>query len=153
MGGEHRVVIDLPDPAATEDLGRRLAARLAAGDALLLEGELGAGKTTLARALIRHRAGCPIEVPSPTFNLVLPYELPGLTIWHFDLYRLSGAAEVAELGFDEALESGAALVEWPDRLEGLAGDAALWIRLAIVDGGRRATLSGPKRTMERFDVT
>jgi tRNA threonylcarbamoyl adenosine modification protein YjeE len=83
-----------------------------------LEGDLGAGKTELARAVIRSLAGADIPVPSPTFTLLQAYELPGLTVTHADLYRLSDPSEVLELGLDEAWEQGAVLVEWPER----AGD-------------------------------
>ncbi len=81
-----------------------------------LEGDLGAGKSTLARACIQFLAGAAIEVPSPTFTLVQTYELPALCVWHADLYRLTDPGEVDELGLDEALDSGALLIEWPDRL-------------------------------------
>ncbi len=109
-------ILALPDQAATEVLAVRLAAVLRPGDLIALGGDLGAGKTTLARALIRAAAGAEIEVPSPTFTLVQVYDLPIGAVWHFDLYRLSGPDEVIELGWDEARAEGVALVEWPDRL-------------------------------------
>ncbi len=114
----HTLTLFLPHEAATVRLARRLATLLKAGDLVTLSGELGAGKTALARALIRTLSprGEAEEVPSPTFTLAQNYETPGLNLWHFDLYRLASADEVAELGFDDALQTGAALVEWPDRL-------------------------------------
>lgn len=107
----------LPDLAATEALAARLAGLARPGDALLLEGPLGAGKSALARAFLRAAAGDPVlEVPSPTFTLVQTYDLPGgKSAHHFDLYRLSGPGGLVELGWDEARE-GIVLVEWPDRL-------------------------------------
>ncbi|MFP4003899.1 MAG: tRNA (adenosine(37)-N6)-threonylcarbamoyltransferase complex ATPase subunit type 1 TsaE [Alphaproteobacteria bacterium] len=114
----HTLTLVLADEAATVRLARALAPHLKAGDLVTLAGDLGAGKTALARALVRalSRRGEGEEVPSPTFTLAQSYETPRLVLWHFDLYRLSGPDEVAELGFDDALQTGAALVEWPDRL-------------------------------------
>ncbi len=110
------VEIELTTSEATERLGAKIARLLRLGDAVLLRGELGAGKSTLARGLVRALTTPDEEVPSPTFTLVQAYEGPEFTIAHLDLYRLSGPEEVYELGFDEALEEGVALVEWPQRL-------------------------------------
>jgi N-acetylmuramate 1-kinase len=96
-----------------------IAAALEPGDLVTLSGDLGAGKTTFARALIRHLAGDEtIEVPSPTFTLIQTYDLPRFTLVHADLYRLSGAAELVELGFDDLPEGAVVLMEWPDRAAG-----------------------------------
>lgn len=147
MAAERRLA--LADPAATRALGRRLAALLRPGDLVALEGDLGAGKSELARAVIRARAGAAIEVPSPTFTLVQGYDLPGLRVTHADLYRLGAAEEVLELGLDEALATGALLVEWPERAGPLLPAAArLTIRLSVPDPAaplRRAALlvAGP----------
>jgi len=99
----------------------RLAGLLAPGDMLALRGGLGAGKTALSRALIRHLLGhADEEVPSPTFTLVQMYDAPDFTIWHFDLYRLEDEErDILELGWEEARRGGVALVEWPERLGGL----------------------------------
>lgn len=115
-------MIDLPDEAATQALGARIAAVLRPGDVVALSGDLGAGKTTLARAILAG-LGHAGEVPSPTFAIVQPYDPPDLRIpvWHVDLYRLEHAEEAAELGLDEARREAALIVEWPERL----GDA-LW---------------------------
>ena len=138
------VTITLPDPAATEALAARLAARARRGDALLLEGPLGAGKSTFARAFLRAASGDPaLEVPSPTFTLVQGYELPAGPAHHFDLWRLEGPADLAELGWDEARE-GIVIVEWPDRLGALRPEDALTVALApgAAEDERVATLTG-----------
>jgi tRNA threonylcarbamoyladenosine biosynthesis protein TsaE len=142
-----RMRIRLDTLAATEALGQRLAGRLRAGDAVLLSGPLGAGKSALARALLRAATADPaLEVPSPTFTLVQSYPLPGgLTAHHFDLYRLDGPAGLVELGWQEARE-GVVLVEWPDRLGPLAPADALRITLTPCEGeareAREAELAG-----------
>ncbi len=110
--------LTLPDPAAATRLGAAIAARLRRGEAVCLTGPLGAGKSTLARGLIRALTTPDEEVPSPTFTLVQSYAGPRLAVAHFDLYRLKSAAEVFELGLDEALATGVAVIEWPERLGG-----------------------------------
>ena len=135
--------IPLPDTIATQRLGQALAGLLAAGDAVLLEGDLGAGKTTLARALLRALCGSPdMEVPSPSYTLVQVYDAPVAEVAHFDLWRLDGPDALHELGWDDACE-GIVLVEWPDRLGTLAPPAALHIHLLhTAGGGRVARLEG-----------
>jgi len=132
--------MSLPDESATERLGATLAERLRVGDVVGLKGELGAGKTTLARAIIRAAAGDPeLIVPSPTFTLVEVYETPRGSFWHFDLYRLEAAEQVYELGWEEALAEGIALVEWPERLGELL-PKHLSVTLEVADDGRLALL-------------
>src|SRR3712207_8373434 len=128
---EGPITLHLDSLAATERLAARLASVLRPGDALLLEGPLGAGKSALARAVLRRLAGdLALEVPSPSFTLVQSYDLPGGgAAHHYDLYRLSGPADLAELGWDEARE-GIVLVEWPDRLGALRPGDALALALA-----------------------
>lgn len=130
-------MLDLADAAATMALGARLAAAAAPGDVIALWGGLGAGKTTLARGFLR-ALGFAEEVPSPTFTLVQSYELANLTVWHFDLYRLARPQEAWELGLEEALESGVALIEWPERLGALLPKDRLDVTLAETDGDRRS---------------
>ena len=131
----------LADEAATQDLGRALAALLLPGDALCLTGPLGAGKSTLARALIRALTTPDEEVPSPTFTLVQFYEAAGFALAHFDLYRLSDPDEAYEIGLDEALDGGVALIEWPQRLEGRLPANRLDIDIALDGDARRAAIS------------
>ncbi|GBQ71292.1 ATP/GTP hydrolase [Komagataeibacter xylinus NBRC 15237] len=135
--------ISLPDSRATQALGRALAAVLRPGDVVLLEGDLGAGKTTLARALLRALcADGEMEVPSPSYTLVQVYEAPAAPVSHFDLWRLDGPDALHELGWDEACE-GIVLVEWPDRLGDLAPPDALRVSLVPdAAGGRVARLAG-----------
>lgn len=139
------ITLTLPDLEATGRLAGRLAPLLRPGDAVLLEGPLGAGKSAFARALLRALAGDPaLEVPSPSFTLVQTYELPsGLEVHHFDLYRLSGPADLTELGWDEA-RCGVVLVEWPERLGHLRPEGALVLTLAQgrTEDERIATLDG-----------
>jgi tRNA threonylcarbamoyladenosine biosynthesis protein TsaE len=135
--------LDLQNLAATEALASAVAVLLRAGDAVLLEGPLGAGKTAFARALLRAACGDgALEVPSPSFTLVQTYAAPGLVLHHFDLWRLDGPASVEELGWDEAVRD-VVLVEWPDRLGALRPAEGLTVALAPAGGeARRATLTG-----------
>lgn len=132
----------LADESATEALARQLAAALprrTAGLTLLLQGDLGAGKSTFARALIR-ALGHAGAVPSPTYTLVEPYDLPGGMVYHVDLYRVSSEDELRYLGWTE-LDDGFRIVEWPDRAPGIAAQADLRLEFAYEDSGRRATLT------------
>jgi len=117
--GGFSFTVALADERATRALMEDIAAAIEPGDLITLSGDLGAGKTTFARALIRHLAGDErVEVPSPTFTLTQSYELPRFTLMHADLYRLSGPAELAELGFEDEADSTVTLLEWPDRAAG-----------------------------------
>jgi tRNA threonylcarbamoyladenosine biosynthesis protein TsaE len=127
--------LTLADEAATQALGRALGAVLRAGEAICLTGPLGAGKSTLARALVRALTTPAEDVPSPTFTLVQFYEGARLNVAHFDLYRLSSPDEAYEIGLDEALEDGAALIEWPERLEGDLPRDRLDVEIALSDRG------------------
>lgn len=138
------ISLSLADEMATRALGRRLAPLLALGDFVALTGDLGAGKTALARAIIQARygeGGEDEDVPSPTFTLIQTYDTPDLLITHADLYRLDDPEDLRELGLGDALDEGAVLMEWPDRMGALPGD-----RLDIVlglegDGARIARLT------------
>lgn len=133
----------LPNEAATTALGRELLDALPvdlAGWTLLLNGELGAGKSTLARAFIK-AAGHGGAVPSPTYTLVEPYSLPRGNIYHVDLYRVSGEDELRYLGWNE-LDDGCRLVEWPDRAPGLTALADLSITLSYDGIGRTVDVTG-----------
>jgi tRNA threonylcarbamoyl adenosine modification protein YjeE len=135
----------LSSPADTAALGARIAASLARGDTIALEGDLGAGKTTLVRAILA-ALGHKGAVPSPTFTLVQAYETARLRVAHFDLYRVEREEELDELGLDEALDDGAALIEWPERAGSRLPRDALHVQLAIVgEATRRARLTGTAR--------
>jgi tRNA threonylcarbamoyladenosine biosynthesis protein TsaE len=136
----------LPDEAATERLGAALARRLRPRDVVALQGGLGVGKTTLARAILRAASGDPaLIVPSPTFTLVEIYDTPMGVFWHFDLYRLEEPEQVFELGWEEARADGMALVEWAERLGTLLPRERLTVTLAMEGDGRRADLEGEAR--------
>ncbi len=141
--------IFLPTAADTEALGERLAGLARPGDAILLEGPIGAGKSCLARAFIRARLGAAEEVPSPTFTLVQVYDDHGVEIWHADLYRLTHPDEVWELGLDQAFETAICLVEWPDRLGRHLPPDALTIRLEASADGRLANLTGGRKGLAK----
>ena len=133
--------LHLADEAATQALGRQLAASLRPGDAICLTGPLGTGKSTLAWALIRALTSPDEEVPSPTFTLVQFYETAAFPLAHFDLYRLTDPDEAYEIGLDEALDGGVALIEWPQRLEGRLPPNRVDIDIALDGEGRRAVLT------------
>jgi tRNA threonylcarbamoyladenosine biosynthesis protein TsaE len=136
--------LHLPDEAATARLGAAIAAGLRPGEAVCLSGPLGAGKSTLARALVRALTTPAEEVPSPTFTLVQFYEGARLKVAHFDLYRLSSPDEAYEIGLDEALDDGAAVIEWPERLAGRLPADRLDVTIALSRDGaaREATFAG-----------
>src|SRR6516164_3385972 len=118
--GGQSFTLTVPNKAALAAFMADIAAALEPGDLVTLSGDLGAGKTTFARALIRHLAGDEtIEVPSPTFTLLQTYDLPRFRLVHADLYRTSGPSELAELGFEDLGEDSVTLLEWPDRAAGL----------------------------------
>jgi tRNA threonylcarbamoyladenosine biosynthesis protein TsaE len=136
------VKIPLPDELATAALAARLLEALPeelAGWTVLLAGELGAGKSTFARALIR-ALGHTGPVPSPTYTLVEPYELSGVDVYHVDLYRVSDEEELRYLGWNE-LDGGLRLVEWPDRAPGLRRQADILLELSYEGEGRAADVS------------
>ena len=132
-GTDGALTVVLDGPQATEALAADIAGALGRGDVVALFGDLGSGKTVFARALIRALGaafGREIgEVPSPTYTLVQPYELPNLAVHHYDLYRLSSAGEAIELAIEDAFVEGICVVEWAERIEGLLPAACLRVRL------------------------
>ncbi len=131
--GGYSFTVALADEEATRRLTVDIAAALNAGDLVTLSGDLGAGKTAFARALIRHLAGDQkVEVPSPTFTLMQAYELPRFHLLHADLYRLSGPAELAELGFEDIAPGALTLLEWPDRAAGFLPADRLDVALTLL---------------------
>jgi tRNA threonylcarbamoyladenosine biosynthesis protein TsaE len=145
-------MIRLADPAASEALGRRLAAAVRIGDIITLTGPLGAGKTSIARGLLAG-LGLAGEAPSPSFAIVQPYDPPEvrLPVLHVDLYRLDDARELDELGLDEARDDAVLIIEWPDR----AGDwrDALALTLTVApDGARDLTVRVPPSWEGRWPI-
>ena len=137
-------VADLPDLAAMEAYGARIAAALRPGDVVALSGGLGAGKTTLARAILTG-LGHVGEVPSPTFSIIEVYDPPGvrLPVVHADFYRLRDPSEAEQLGLDDYRQGGAMIAEWPDMAGGFGHEpGCLAILLETVGEGRRAIASG-----------
>jgi tRNA threonylcarbamoyladenosine biosynthesis protein TsaE len=138
-------------------LGRSFAPILKVGDIVTLTGTLGAGKTAFARSLIQQRYGADIEVPSPTFNLLLTYELPSedTTLYHYDLYRVENPEEVWELDVEDAFEFGISLIEWPDRMGKYLPKDHLEIRIEALEGegteGRILKFFGDKSWKQRLD--
>ncbi len=135
--------LNLPGLDATRQFAGRLAKLLAPGDVVGLAGELGIGKTTFARAVIRTLLGPETDVPSPTFNLVLVYDLADTTLWHFDLYRLEAPEEAYELAIEDAFADGISLIEWPERLGRLLPPDHLMVTLlpGPAPAARRVALS------------
>jgi N-acetylmuramate 1-kinase len=144
------VTLTLSGERDTILFGEDLALALKPGDCLALSGDLGAGKSTLARAFLRAIADDDdLEVPSPTFTLVQVYDLR-IPVAHFDLYRLGDASELDELGFDEALASGICLVEWPEMAEDLLPADRIRVKLEHDGQGRKATITGPDAALARI---
>ena len=135
------MTFDLPDADATTRLGAAVARALKPGEAVCLTGPPGAGKSTLARGLVRALTRPDEDVPSPTFTLVQFYDGPRFPLAHFDLYRLERSEEAFEIGLDEALEDGAAVIEWPERLGGRLPADRLDIDIAMIGEGRTARLA------------
>jgi tRNA threonylcarbamoyladenosine biosynthesis protein TsaE len=144
--------IALRDESATEAFGRALANRFERGDVVALSGPLGSGKSVLVRAVVRALGRPDEDVPSPTFTLVQAYELPAFTLWHFDLYRIESVAELAELGLDEALYDGVAMIEWAERMGAMLPPSSLRIELSFgaAPTARRLRLAGPDSWARRL---
>lgn len=156
MPAAELVELHLPTADDTAACALRLAAILGAGDCVLLEGELGAGKTHFARALIQEMlagVGLKEDVPSPTYTLVQIYDAGSLQIWHVDLYRLRNADELVELGLEEAFGEALILIEWPDRLGAMAPADALCLRFEMCGSGRILHASGPTRLLKYLRET
>ncbi|MRG54692.1 tRNA (adenosine(37)-N6)-threonylcarbamoyltransferase complex ATPase subunit type 1 TsaE [Phyllobacterium sp. SYP-B3895] len=146
------IIVQLATTEDTERFGQDLALALRKGDLVALSGDLGAGKSTLARGLIRTiAADNDYEVPSPTFTLVQSYPELRLPVSHVDLYRLSAAEEVDELGLEEALEDGVVLVEWPERAAGALPRENLHIELTHVGEGREVRIDGDAAALARVE--
>ena len=130
-------------------LGAQLSTQLKAGDVVFLSGDLGAGKSTFARGVIQAFAP-DAEAPSPTFTFLETYETRDLTLFHYDLYRLETPDEVWELGLDDAIDNGAVLIEWPERIGAISGVVPLSIQIHILKDGRTVTIKGGDNWTERL---
>lgn len=139
---------------ATVRFASKLASVLKSGDILALEGDLGSGKTVFARAVIQALCGEDIEVPSPTFNLLLTYDTreKGIPLYHYDLYRLEQPEEVLELDIEDAFEEGISLIEWPGQMAGYLPPTALTIQIEILFSpeGRKLSLYGDGNWADRL---
>jgi tRNA threonylcarbamoyl adenosine modification protein YjeE len=152
MGAD--LVIELPDEAATAALGGALARSLAPGEVLALDGPLGAGKTTVVRALVATLGGDPAAVSSPTYTLLHRYPAR-VPVVHIDAYRLRGPEDLAGLGFEELSEGAIAAIEWAERVRAALPAETLWsLALEHAGAGRRARLTAPgAKRLEGIDVT
>lgn len=136
------MTVDLPDLVAMEELGARIAGKLRAGDVVALSGDLGAGKTTLARAIVA-ALGYAGEVPSPTFTIIETYDALDPPLVHADFYRLESPREADELGLDDYRAGAALIAEWPERAGGFAQEpACLSVALELAESGRKAVVEG-----------
>jgi tRNA threonylcarbamoyladenosine biosynthesis protein TsaE len=143
-------LIRLADETATIAFATAMAAVLRAGDTILLQGPIGAGKSAFARGVIRARLGRMEDVPSPTFTLVQTYQTADVEIWHCDLYRLTHPDEVLELGLDEAFQSAICLIEWPDRLGADTPQDALVLTFAAHADHHNVTIAAPDAWADRL---
>ena len=141
---------EITDEAAMAAFAARMADHVRTGDALLLSGDIGAGKSAFARGFIRAKLGRMEDVPSPTFTLVQTYETAEEEIWHCDLYRLSHPDEAFELGLEEAFQSAICLIEWPDRLGDGAPVDALSLAFEAGPETHHITITGPATWRDRL---
>jgi tRNA threonylcarbamoyl adenosine modification protein YjeE len=144
--------LTLTSPENTAQIAAAIAPHLRAGDTLLLEGGIGAGKTFFCRSLIQTLLPTPEDIPSPTFTLVQTYETSEFPIWHCDLYRLTHPDEAWELGLEDAFDTALCLIEWPDRLGAEAPKSALTLTFeASDDDTRLLTLHSNSTAWQRLD--
>ena len=149
--GGSSFTVALANEQATVRLVTDIAAALEPGDLVTLSGDLGAGKTTFARAMIRYLADNPdIAVPSPTFTLIQTYDLPRFPVVHADLYRLEGPGELAELGFDDLPKDAVVLLEWPDRAAGFLPPDRLDVAFTLGAEGRPRAPQGADHRLRRL---
>ncbi|MGI3169798.1 tRNA (adenosine(37)-N6)-threonylcarbamoyltransferase complex ATPase subunit type 1 TsaE [Pseudooceanicola sp. C21-150M6] len=149
--GTYERQFETNSPEQTAGLAQRIGAMLQPGDTLMLDGPVGAGKTHFARSLIQSVLDEPEDIPSPTYTLVQIYETRIGEIWHCDLYRLTSAEEVVELGLDAAFDTAVCLIEWPDRLGDQAPADAVQLGFTVTDDrSRRIHVTGPEMVCGRL---
>jgi tRNA threonylcarbamoyladenosine biosynthesis protein TsaE len=147
--------MQLRNAAETDAVGRAIAPLLRAGDVITLSGDLGVGKTSIARGILA-ALGLGEEAPSPSYSIVIPYDPPqtSLPIWHVDLYRLDDPVQVHELGLDDVLTDGALIIEWPERLGSMAWAETLELTLSVTPGDcRHLTAKLPPSWKDRWPFT
>ncbi|MEM9495333.1 MAG: tRNA (adenosine(37)-N6)-threonylcarbamoyltransferase complex ATPase subunit type 1 TsaE [Pseudomonadota bacterium] len=141
--------LSLPTENAAQEAGAALSPFFRCGDVLTLSGPLGAGKTTFARAIIKALCGA-ADIPSPTYTLVEIYDAPDFALWHFDLYRLEKPDDIWELGFEDCLETGMAIIEWPERAAGLLPAQRLDFSFAMTAPARTLSAVGDEAWAARL---
>ncbi|MCF2906015.1 tRNA (adenosine(37)-N6)-threonylcarbamoyltransferase complex ATPase subunit type 1 TsaE [Octadecabacter sp. CECT 8868] len=145
-------ILRLQSESETAQLGQTLAQIAEPGDCFLLRGQIGVGKSSLARSFIRAILGPDVEVPSPTFTLVQSYDYGDVEIWHADLYRLGDPQEAVELGLVDAFEDHICLIEWPELLGDMVPNTALDIYLEISDDAHLCTITFDETWANRMRV-
>ena len=145
--------IEIKNEAETQSLAKQIGDILEVKDFVALRGDLGAGKTSFSRSLIRSLGQDDQDVPSPTFTLVQFYELPKFTLWHFDLYRIKHPEEIYELGWEDACHEGVVLTEWPENLGNLIPEDRIEIEIFFTgkDEERIVTIKGLGAMEERLN--
>ncbi|MCM8829807.1 MAG: tRNA (adenosine(37)-N6)-threonylcarbamoyltransferase complex ATPase subunit type 1 TsaE [Candidatus Omnitrophica bacterium] len=139
------MIIITSSPNETKKIGKKIASLLKKGDVVCLTGELGSGKTTIIKGIVKYLTDC--EATSPSFVLINEY--PGkIPVFHFDLYRLRCKIEIETIGFEEYLDKGIVLIEWADKITEILPEGTIFINLSIINGKRKIVIKGLERRMK-----